>query len=82
MTASGGLIAAVGERRLGRLGGLDLVAGAAQARPQRPEDLRLVVDDEHASRAVHEPPLTWFRPACLESTRANGEHEGRALARA
>ena len=36
------------ERRLGRLGGVDLVAGAAEARPQRAQDLRLVVDDEHA----------------------------------
>ena len=38
------------ERRLGRLRRLDLVAGAAQARPQRAQDLLLVVDDEDARR--------------------------------
>ena len=40
------------ERRLGGVGRLDLVAGAAQARPQRAQDLRLVVDDEHARAAL------------------------------
>ena len=39
-----------GERRLRRVGRLDLVAGAAQARPQRAQDLLLVVDDEDARR--------------------------------
>src|SRR5262249_58082174 len=37
-----------GERALGGVRRLDLVAGAAEARPERAEDLRLVVDDEHA----------------------------------
>src|SRR5262249_14850350 len=41
------------ERLLRRRGGLDLVAGAAQVRRQRPQDLWLVVDDEHAWGAAH-----------------------------
>ena len=61
------------ERALGRLGRLDLVAGAAQARPQRAQDLLLVVDDEDA------------RPLAHAGTSAAGaarqrEHERRALA--
>ena len=38
-----------GERALCRVGGVDLVAGAAQARLQRTQDVRLVVDYENAS---------------------------------
>src|SRR5581483_4394935 len=36
------------ERTLGRVGGIDLVPGAAQARLERPQDVRLVVDDQDA----------------------------------
>ena len=49
MTASGGRTAASGQRLLSRRRRLDLVAGAAQARLQRAQDLRLVVDDEDVS---------------------------------
>ena len=37
-----------GQRSLGRVGGVHLVARAAEARPQCAQDLRLVVDDEDA----------------------------------
>ena len=49
MTASGGRIAALRERLLRRRRRLDLVARAAEVRLERPQDLRLVVDDEDAA---------------------------------
>ena len=55
MTASGGRIAAAVTAWASRCNGHDLVAGAAQARRERPQDVRLVVDDENArpSRECH-----------------------------
>ena len=45
-----------GQRLLGRRGGDDLVAGAPQGRLERPQDLRLVVDDENPGRALTPAP--------------------------
>ena len=61
ITASGGSQRRGGERALGGVGGVDLVAGAAQARAQRAQDLLLVVDDEDAGARSHAPPATGSR---------------------
>ena len=73
MTASGGRIAAAASAASAVVGGLDLVAGAAQARPQRAQDLLLVVDDEHALRRSRRTAPARRRPG-------SDEHERRALA--
>ena len=51
MIASGGWMPRPRERVLGGRGRLDVVAGAAQGRLQRAQDLRLVVDDQDALAA-------------------------------
>ncbi len=61
-----------GQRLLGGLGRVDLVAGPAQARLQRAQDLLLVVDDEDA-RPTH--------VAYLGLDRGQREHERRTLPR-
>ena len=73
MTASGGRAAAFVERLLAGRGRLDLVAGAAERRLERAQDLRLVVDDEDA-RSAHAVGLDRH----LDERKR--EHEGRALA--
>ena len=52
MTASGGRIAASASASSAVAAVIDLVARAAEVRRQRPQDLRLVVDDEDP-RAAH-----------------------------
>ena len=66
ITASGGWSAAAASGLLGRRGGDDLVAGAAQGRLERPQDLRLVVDDEDRARSRRVPS-----PASLRAGRAS-----------
>ena len=56
------------QRRLGGRGRVDLVAGAAEGRLERAQDLRLVVDDEDA------------RPARHAATGSGGSATGRASA--
>ena len=72
ITASGGRIAAAASAPSAVVGGLDLVAGAAEARAQRPQDLLLVVDDEDRGRRSRGDLDAAQLPA-------SGEHERRAL---
>ena len=75
ITAAGGRIGRRRERSRGGLGGLDVVSGGAQARPQRAQDLTLVVHDEDA-RARRSPDRLARSPMAGRVTKSRPDPEG------